>query len=112
MSKWIVVTGNPVNGFTFTGPFDDSDAAAEWAESLSGEDWWVAEIEPPPVADDWHINVYERDRAYGGPEEGGWWYDTGRYCPNMSVVLSGEEYTLERASLYADDLNDRLAREA
>lgn len=22
------------------------------------------------------VNVYIRDRAYGGPEEGGWWYDT------------------------------------
>ena len=21
--------------------------------------------------------VYLIDRAYGGPEEGGWWYDTG-----------------------------------
>lgn len=25
----------------------------------------------------WFANVYEVDRAYGGPEEGGWWYDTG-----------------------------------
>jgi hypothetical protein len=23
------------------------------------------------------VNVYLADRAYGGPEEGGWWYDTG-----------------------------------
>lgn len=21
------------------------------------------------------VNVYEVDRIYGGPEEGGWWYD-------------------------------------
>jgi hypothetical protein len=25
----------------------------------------------------YRIAVYELDRAYGGPEEGGWWYDTG-----------------------------------
>lgn len=25
----------------------------------------------------WFVNVYELDRAYGGPEEGGWWYDVG-----------------------------------
>lgn len=23
-----------------------------------------------------YVNVYIHDRAYGGPEEGGWWYDT------------------------------------
>jgi hypothetical protein len=23
-----------------------------------------------------YLNVYLHDRAYGGPEEGGWWYDT------------------------------------
>jgi Zn-finger nucleic acid-binding protein len=23
------------------------------------------------------IAIYEMDRAYGGPEEGGWWYDIG-----------------------------------
>jgi hypothetical protein len=23
-----------------------------------------------------YVNVYERGQAYGGPEEGGWWYDT------------------------------------
>ncbi len=23
------------------------------------------------------VNVYLTDRAYGGPEEGGWWYDYG-----------------------------------
>lgn len=22
------------------------------------------------------VNVYERDRHYGGPEEGGWWWDS------------------------------------
>jgi hypothetical protein len=24
-----------------------------------------------------YVNVYEVDRSYGGPEEGGWWYDSG-----------------------------------
>lgn len=23
------------------------------------------------------LNVYIENRSYGGPEEGGWWYDTG-----------------------------------
>ena len=25
----------------------------------------------------WYVNIYETNRAYGGPEEGGWYYDTG-----------------------------------
>ena len=25
------------------------------------------------------VAIYEIDRAYGGPEEGGWWYDTGTF---------------------------------
>jgi hypothetical protein len=24
-----------------------------------------------------YVNVYEVEEAYGGPEEGGWWYDIG-----------------------------------
>lgn len=24
-----------------------------------------------------YVNVYEITRCYGGPEEGGWWYDEG-----------------------------------
>jgi len=27
--------------------------------------------------DYWWVNVYSVDRAYGGPEEGGWWFDVG-----------------------------------
>ena len=25
------------------------------------------------------LNVYETSRAYGGPEEGGWWYNCGEF---------------------------------
>jgi hypothetical protein len=25
----------------------------------------------------WYVNIYETNRAYGGHEEGGWYYDTG-----------------------------------
>lgn len=27
------------------------------------------------MADPFFVNVYQLDRGYGGPEEGGWWYD-------------------------------------
>ena len=35
----------------------------------------------------YHVNVYLTDRAYGGPEEGGWYYDTGEYDEGMTAVL-------------------------
>lgn len=28
------------------------------------------------TADTWVVAVYDTDRHYGGPEEGGWWYDS------------------------------------
>lgn len=37
-----------------------------------------------------YVNVYLVQRCYGGPEEGGWWYDAGE--PVASVpVWSNEE---------------------
>lgn len=36
-----------------------------------------------------YLNTYEVHQAYGGPEEGGWWYDCG--TPVQSVLLSLNE---------------------
>jgi hypothetical protein len=38
------------------------------------------------------VNVVLEDRAYGGPEEGGWWYDTGevmQVIPTDSLESAG-----------------------
>ena len=46
---WIAITGNPVDGFLFHGPFTNSDFAVNWAEqelSNSKPDWWVSEVLP------------------------------------------------------------------
>ena len=37
-----------------------------------------------------YVNVYEVDRAYGGPEEGGWWYDSGE-CIHTETYSSKED---------------------
>lgn len=46
---FIIVTGNPVDGFEFFGPFDDEVAAAEWADK--NDDgmpyWWVSYLSNP-----------------------------------------------------------------
>jgi len=43
---WIIVTGNPIDGFSFHGPFSDRNDAIEWAEELD-PDWWVVELDTP-----------------------------------------------------------------
>ncbi|MDO5758518.1 MAG: hypothetical protein Q4P24_13680 [Rhodobacterales bacterium] len=37
------------------------------------------------------IAFYEIDRAFGGPEEGGWWFDTGELRRAFKVVRSEAE---------------------
>lgn len=36
------------------------------------------------------LGFYEVNRAYGGPEEGGWWYDTGRLVRVIRVERNAE----------------------
>jgi len=43
---WILIGGNPVDGFSFEGPFDSREAAIERGEEL-GPDWWIAPLLPP-----------------------------------------------------------------
>jgi hypothetical protein len=42
----IIVSGNPVNGLWFNGPFEDHEDAALYAEREIKLDWWVAELLP------------------------------------------------------------------
>lgn len=48
------------------------------------------------------------DRAYGGPEEGGWWYDTG--VPSDEHARFTRGFKRETDALrYARSLNERYA---
>lgn len=49
------------------------------------------------------VAVYECHQAYGGPEEGGWWYDTGELVRVVKVFRDKDA-----AYAYRDRLNDRL----
>lgn len=42
------------------------------------------------------LAFYDIDRAYGGPEEGGWWYDTGQLV-RVWRTLKSEEPTSSHA---------------
>lgn len=52
------------------------------------------------------IAVYEVDRCYGGPEEGGWWYDTGELKKILGVKRDEDEAyaTARRLNAWLDRL--------
>jgi len=42
--KYLVVYGNPVDGFKFIGPFDDNQDALRAGDDV-GADWWIAKCD-------------------------------------------------------------------
>jgi hypothetical protein len=52
-----------------------------------------------------YVNVYETDRAYGGPEEGGWYYDVGSPVKVMPVARDRAERLLGRVQEVCDRIN-------
>ena len=39
----------------------------------------------------YYLNEYETNQKYGGAEEGGWWYDTGRFIKSHGSFECHEE---------------------
>lgn len=37
------------------------------------------------------VNIYEVNRGYGGPEEGGWWYDYGSVSVSFAIPSGDQE---------------------
>ena len=55
----------------------DGDCQKETCSCLA----WAEDHTNPPVF--YTVAVYTEDQAYGGPEEGGWWYTTGNLIYNL-----------------------------
>lgn len=51
MGIHVVISGNPVDGFTIWGTFKTSDDAIEWASHEIEGDWWIAPLEYPIKGD-------------------------------------------------------------
>ena len=50
---FVIIVGNPCDGMSFYGPFEDGNEANEYAdERFSKEDWWVARLEAPVAQQD------------------------------------------------------------
>lgn len=45
--KYLIVTGNPIEGFSFQGPFLLKKDAEEYLEDIEDSDGWLAELQPP-----------------------------------------------------------------
>jgi len=56
----------------------------------------------------WSVALYGTGRAYGGPEEGGWWYDVGSLIQHSRVRVF-EDY--EEANVYLRQLWDQIPKE-
>lgn len=51
-----------------------------------------------------YVNVYEVSRCYGGPEEGGWWFDTGE--PVDSTLYTDYSAALDAMEALRDSYPD------
>lgn len=51
----------------------------------------------------WAVAMYETTEAYGGPEEGGWWYTVGELIEHGKIRYFDN---LEEAEKYRDELWD------
>lgn len=44
-----------------------------------------------------YVNAYSVERCYGGPEEGGWWYDAGEPIATIVVADENDEVGIKTA---------------
>lgn len=86
-------------------PTNDKEALSNWytgEAEMSDFDTYKPEFPK-------YLNVYEVTQAYGGPEEGGWWYDAGTPLESIRVD-NGEQEGKIRESLQrryeVDDFNN------
>jgi hypothetical protein len=47
VNRYIIITGDPVDGFIYTGPFESHADAVVAAEEVfyRGDDYWIADLE-------------------------------------------------------------------
>lgn len=84
--------------------FDTYDEAARIADTYVREAHEEGTLEAGVTvteADPIYVNAYSVSRHYGGPEEGGWWYDAGTPLASvpMKADATDEEIEKEKARL-------------
>lgn len=59
----------------------------------------------------YRVNKYLLDRAYGGPEEGGWYYDTGKFIEEVGSLETLDEATELREALRPETAVENIRRQ-
>ena len=59
----------------------------------------------------WVVDVYLVQLLYGGPEEGGWWYQSGELCRDPEVLEVLPPSSLGRIGYFASEEAARESRE-
>lgn len=67
----------------------------------------LAKTSSRKTASQWWVNGYEVYRQYGGPEEGGWWYDEYEPTGEQWGPFSSRDEAFEKY----DELHDTLVKE-
>jgi hypothetical protein len=75
----------------FDEPLADSAGDTHLCPACNGHEIDGTEPSVPPTYR--HVNAYEVGRCYGGPEEGGWWYDAG--TPLGSIMVENIPENIE-----------------
>ncbi len=53
------------------------------------------------------VNEYETDRCFGGPEEGGWWFDTGRFIRCRGIYTERGDAVLLMECIESEEMPGR-----
>ncbi len=60
--QFILIYGNPIDGFSYVGPFDSRDDASQYAEDDAPADWWIVTLDAPAYATEC---ATDETRSYG-----------------------------------------------
>lgn len=75
------------------------------------EDQWNGQDDPPKRERRYTVTIFILDQAYGGPEEGGWWYETGAPTTDALKSYTRTFTSAEAAARYAEFLNRTIVEE-
>ena len=79
--------------------FTDQEVDEAWTDYLEGR-----EVDHKFNNADLYVNIYEMDKAFGGPEEGGWWYNI--YTSVKSIPVKGLENAVKLQKKIMEKLNN------
>lgn len=55
-AKYIIISGNPIEGFNAIGPFSGAQDVSEYADQIRDNDWWLMDLSSPTEGNADHDN--------------------------------------------------------